>query len=68
MGRSTKSISRALPRIFRQASAEWIADNATRLGASVAFYTLLSLTPVVVIAVAVAAVIYGEDAAQGRLA
>src|SRR4051812_42509312 len=59
---------RALPRMFRQASAEWINDNAPRLGASVAFYTLLSLAPVIVIAVGVAAAVYGQDAAQGRLA
>jgi membrane protein len=54
--------------VFRQASSEWINDNAPRLGASVAFYTLLSLAPVIVIAVAVAAVVYGQEAAQGRLA
>jgi len=59
---------KALPRVFRQASSEWADDNAQRLGASVAFYSLLSLAPVVVIAVAVAAVVYGQAAAQGRLA
>jgi len=50
------------------ASTEWVGDNAPRLGAAVAFYTLLSLAPIVVMAVAAAAVIYGKDAAQGRLA
>ena len=54
--------------MFRQASSEWINDNVPRLGAAVAFYALLSLAPVIVIAVAVAAVVYGEAAAQGRLA
>jgi len=58
----------ALPRMFRQASSAWIDDNAPRLGASVAFYTLLSLAPVIVIAVAGAAVVYGQEAAHGRLA
>jgi membrane protein len=58
----------ALLQVFGQASREWINDNAPRLGASLAFYTLLSLAPVIVIAVAVAAVVYGQDAAQGRLA
>jgi membrane protein len=58
---------KVLPRLFRQASSEWVNDNAPRLGASVAFYTLLSLAPVIVIAVAVAAAVYGQDAAQGRL-
>lgn len=59
---------KALPRVFRQASNEWINDNAPRLAASIAFYTLLSVAPVFVIAVAVAAVVYGHEAAQGRLA
>lgn len=59
---------KAMPRVFRLASSEWINDNAQRLGASVAFYTLLSLAPIIVIAVAVAAVVYGQEAAQGRLA
>jgi len=66
--RSSWLLLKALPRVFRQASSEWISDNAPRLGASVAFYTLLSLAPVIVIAVAAAAVVYGQEAAQGRLA
>ena len=57
-----------LSQVFRLASTEWVSDSAPRLGAAVAFYTLLSLAPIVVIAVAVAAAIYGQDAAQGRLA
>jgi membrane protein len=54
--------------VFGRASSEWISDNAPRLGAAVAFYALLSLAPVIVIAVALAAVFYGREAAQGRLA
>jgi membrane protein len=67
-GSSPLLVIRALPRMLRQASSEWIDDNAPRLGASVAFYTLLSLAPVIVLAVAAAAVAYGQEAAQGRLA
>jgi membrane protein len=59
---------KALPRVFRQASSEWIDDNAPRLGAAVAFYTLLSLAPTIVIAVAAAAAVYGQQAAKGWLA
>ena len=59
---------KALPRVFRQASSEWFNDNAPRLGAAVAFYTLLSLAPIIVIAVALAAAVYGQDAAEGRFA
>jgi membrane protein len=66
--RSPRLLLKALPQVFRQASSEWVNDNAPRLAASVAFYTLLSVAPVIVIAVAVAAVVYGHAAAQGRLA
>jgi membrane protein len=59
---------KALRRVVGQASIEWMNDNGPRLGAALAFYTLLSLAPVIVIAVAVAAVGYGQEAAQGRLA
>jgi membrane protein len=58
----------ALGQVFRQAFNEWLADNATRLSASVAFYTLLSLAPLIVIVVAIGAAVYGKEAAQGRLA
>jgi membrane protein len=67
-GRSPLVLLKALPPMFSQASSEWFNDNVPRLGAAVAFYTLLSLAPVLVIAVAVAAVAYGQEAAQGRLA
>ncbi len=62
------SLLRVLPRVFWQASSEWNNDNAPRLGASLAFYTLLSLAPVIVIVISLAAVVYGQEAAQGRLA
>ena len=67
-GGSPLVLLKALPQMFAQASGEWFNDNVPRLGAAVAFYTLLSLAPVIVIALAVAAAAYGRDAAQGRLA
>jgi membrane protein len=66
--RSSWRLLRALPGLFRQATGEWFDDNAQRLGAAVAFYTLLSLAPVILIIVAVAGIVYGQDAAQGRFA
>ena len=65
--RSLRLPLNVLPRVFRQASIEWVNDNVPRLGASVAFYTLLSVAPVIVISLALAAVVYGQEAAQGRL-
>jgi membrane protein len=67
-GRCLRLLLSALPRIFRQASNDWLDDNVPRLGAALAFYTLLSLAPTIVLAVALAALVYGQEAAQGRLA
>jgi membrane protein len=44
-----------------------MADRAPRLGASLAFYTLLSLAPIVIVVIAIASIAFGQKAAQGRL-
>ena len=46
---------------------EWYKHKAPRLGASLAFYTLLSLAPLLVVVVAVAGAVYGEEAARGQI-
>ena len=43
-----------------------LADRAQRLGASLAFYTLLSLAPLLVISVACAGLVFGREAANGH--
>src|SRR6266699_3175106 len=53
--------------VFQQTVSGWIDDKAPRLGASLAFYTLLSLAPLLIVVVAVAALVYGQKAAQGQL-
>lgn len=62
------------PKRFREYGAllqetvnAWIDDKAPRLGASLAFYTLLSIAPLLIVVVAVAALVYGHKAAQGQL-
>ena len=47
---------------------EWNRDRAQRMGASVAFYALLSLAPLLIILVTLAAVVLGPQAAEGQLA
>src|SRR5579864_7535998 len=58
---------RALAAVFKQSLTEWSNDNVPRLGASLSFYTLLSLAPGIVIILAGAAFAYGQEAAQGAL-
>lgn len=47
---------------------DWLDDGATSLAAALAYYSLLSLAPLLVISVAVAGLFFGQDAARGRVA
>jgi membrane protein len=53
--------------LLKETVSEWSDDNVPRLGASLAFYTLLSMAPLLVVVVAIAAIAYGKQAAQGEL-
>src|SRR5947207_11638541 len=53
--------------IVREAGSEWIKDDATRLSAALAFYTILSIAPLFLIATAIAGAVFGQDAATGAL-
>ncbi len=46
---------------------KWIADKAAKLGASLSFYTIFSLAPLLIIAISVAGLIFGENAARGEI-
>jgi membrane protein len=54
--------------ILKEASMEWVADKAPRLGAALAYYTIFSLAPLLVIAIGVAGIVFGKEAAQGQIA
>ena len=56
-----------LKSLFTDSVNEWYKHKAPRLGASLAFYTLLSLAPLLVVVVALAGAVYGEEAARGQL-
>jgi membrane protein len=47
---------------------DWLDDGATSLAAALAYYSLLSLAPLLVISVALAGLFFGQDAARGRVA
>jgi membrane protein len=53
--------------IFAHAAGTWLERNAFIHAGSLAFYTLFSLAPVVIIAVAVAGAVFGEAAARGEI-
>ena len=45
-----------------------VEHNASRLAAALAYYTLLSVAPLAVIAIGVAGLVFGQDAARGQVA
>ena len=54
--------------VIREAGEAWIDDRAPRIGAALAFYTALSLSPLLVIVLAIASLAFGEEAARGQVA
>jgi membrane protein len=46
----------------------WLDDYAPSMGAALAYYTLFSLAPLMLIVVAVGGMLFGEDAARGEIA
>jgi membrane protein len=53
--------------ILKQTFAEWTEDKVPQLGAALAFYTALSIAPLLVISLAVAGMVFGKDAARGEI-
>ena len=59
---------RAFWRLLTQTGQSWLADYAPSMGAALAYYTLFSLAPLLLIVISVAGLVFGEDAARGEIA
>ena len=53
--------------IFVRGGGLWLERNAFVHAGSLAFYTLFSMAPVVIIAVSIAGAVFGEEAARGEI-
>lgn len=58
-----KAIGRLLQETFRK----WNEDGASRLAAALAYYTIFSIAPLLIIVIAIAGSVFGEDAARGAI-
>lgn len=58
---------RATGALFKDAALNWMKDYAQSMGAALAFYTVLSIAPLLLIVIAVAGFVFGEDAARGEI-
>ena len=53
--------------VFKQTFTEFNEDKAPRLGAALAYYTIFSVGPLLLIAVAMAGIFLGQEAARGQV-
>ncbi|WP_414619251.1 YihY/virulence factor BrkB family protein [Calothrix sp. CCY 0018] len=60
---SVKQIWRLLKETFK----EWNDDKASRLAAALSYYTIFSLAPLLIIAIAIAGAVFGDEAASGEI-
>ncbi len=53
--------------LLKDTFKEWNEDGASRLGAAVAYYTIFSLAPLLIIIIAMAGLFFGQRAVQGQV-
>ena len=53
--------------LVHETAVGWSKRQTFQLGAALAYYGVFALAPTLVIAIAIAGILFGEDAAQGRL-
>jgi membrane protein len=53
--------------LLKNSVIAWQEDNAASMGAAVAFYTVFSIAPLLIIVIAVAGFVWGEDAIRGEI-
>jgi membrane protein len=58
---------REVAELLKETYREWSEDNCLRLGAALAYYTIFSMAPLLVIVIAIAALAFGKQAAEGEI-
>lgn len=53
--------------LVKDAGISWNTDGAASMGAAIAFYTIFSIAPLLIITMAIAGFFFGADAAQGQI-
>ena len=57
----------AMVRLLGSAAKAWWEDDALRLGASLAYYTLFAIAPILLVATAIAGMVFGAEAVRGEI-
>jgi membrane protein len=53
--------------LLKETVQDWSEDKASRLAAALAYFTIFSLAPLLVIVIAIAGLVFGREAAQNQL-
>lgn len=67
MSQASRGRTPALVRIFGTALKAWWDDDALRLGAALAYYTLFAIAPVLLVATGIAGLVFSTDAVRGEI-
>ena len=59
--------ARAVFELFKQSVASWRADYAPSMGAALAYYTVFSVAPLILIVISVVGLVFGQEAARGEI-
>ncbi|MDF2440358.1 MAG: rane protein, partial [Abditibacteriota bacterium] len=58
---------KAILELLKDTWTEWNEDKAPRLGAAFAYYTVFSLSPLLIVLIAIAGAFFGDEAARGQI-
>src|SRR5438045_2329633 len=53
--------------LVKDSVSSWSADYAPSMGAALSYYTLFSIAPLLLIVIAIAGFVFGEEAARGQI-
>jgi membrane protein len=65
--RKASMIFRDIADVLKAAALNWVNDYAQSMGAALAFYTMFSIAPLLLIVISVAGAVFGEEAAHGEI-
>src|SRR5213596_2565696 len=54
-------------KLVKESVSAWIDDYAPSMGAALAYYTIFSIAPLLIIVIAVAGIFFGQDAVRGQI-
>lgn len=62
-----RSRTRVVGDVLRETISRWVQDNAPHLAAAIAFYSVFSIAPLLILTVSIAGLVFGEQAARGEI-